>query len=406
MRFTYKAQKSSGEFYEGEREAADRFALARELKAMGETLIRASDAGAAKGAAAGLAGLIPFSGRVSIREHIVFTRNLAGMLAAGLTVSRSLSVLERQTRTPALKKVISGLAGRIGAGESLHQAFAASGGAFPPLLVAMVKAGEEGGTLAQSLLAVSEQLDRTYALQRKVRGALVYPAIVVIVMIAVGIVLFVKVVPQLTATFKDFNIALPLSTRAVIALSDFLQTHYLTGLIGILALALGAALVARSPQGKRAIDRMLLHIPFVAQLVRDANAARTGQTLSSLLSSGVEVRQALGITADVVPHALYKDALLRAREAVEKGEPMSGVFRANERIFPPFLSEMVFVGEETGKLSATLRDCAAFFEAAVEQRTKNMSVIIEPALMVIVGVAVGFFAVAMLNPIYSLMNSI
>ena len=405
MRFTYKAQKSSGEFYEGEREAADKFALARELKVAGETLISAFEA-KTRGPLLSAMRFGSFVRRIPMHEKIVFIRNLAGMLGSGLSLSRSLAVLERQTRRVRFKQVISGIAIRINKGESLSQALAARAAIFPPLVVSMVRAGEESGGLSASLFAIAEQLDRTYALERKVRGALMYPAVIFFVMIVVGVVMFIFVVPQLTATFKDFNVELPLATRMVIATSDFLHVHLLTGLAIAAALVVGGWVAAKSAQGKRSIDYALLHIPVVTPLVREANAARTARTLSSLLAAGVEVVGALQITADVLSNSLYREVLLASRAAIQRGEPMSGAFREREDIFPPLLSEMVAVGEETGKLSSMLKDTGLFFESEVEQKTKDLSTVIEPVLMVIVGAIVGFFAVAMISPAYSLMNSI
>lgn len=405
MRLRYKAQKSSGEFYESEREAADKFALARELRASGETLISAFEAGA-RASLFGAVKLVPFIGRVSMHERIVFVRNLSGMLGAGLALSRALSVLERQTRSAKFRNVISDIAGRIGTGESLSQSLSTHADMFPPLVVSMVRAGEESGGLSASLFAVSEQLDRTYALQRKIRGALIYPAVVFTLMAVIGVVMLIFVVPQLTATFTDFNVALPLSTRIVIAVSDFLQAHLITGILLAATLIAGLLIAAKSAKGKRAIDYALLHIPVITPLVREANAARAARTLSSLLSAGVEVVAALQITADVLSNSFYRDVFLAARGAIQRGEPMSGVFRSREDILPPLLSEMVAVGEEAGKLSSMLKETGVFFETEVEQKTKDFATIIEPVLMIAVGVAVGFFSVAMISPAYSLMGSI
>jgi type IV pilus assembly protein PilC len=270
----------------------------------------------------------------------------------------------------------------------------------------MVKAGEEGGNLSSSLFAVSDQLDRAYSLQRKMKGALIYPAIVISVMLLVGATMFVYVIPKLTSAFKEFSVELPLSTKIVIAVSDFMQARLLLGISIIVVVFGGLWVSARQPFGKRFIDFTVLRLPAIRSIIREANAARVAQTLSSLLSSGVEVVLALKITADVLPNTYYRNVLIEAGKAVEKGEPMSGVFRAHENILPPFLSEMVAVGEETGRLSGMLKETGVFFEAEVEQKIKNISTIIEPALMIFVGIAVGFFAVAMISPAYSLMDSI
>lgn len=402
MKFRYKAQKADGSFYEGEREASDKFALSRELRETGETLIYANET------APRLRGMnfrISF-GKVHIHDKVTFARNLGAMLAAGLSLSRALGVLERQTRNKKLRSIIADVAKNISTGASLSSSLAVFPQAFPAVMVSMVKAGEEGGTLENSLFAVSDQLDRMYLLQRKVRGALMYPTVVITVMIIIGVIMFIYIVPELTSTFKEFNVVLPLSTRIVIGTSDFLSNNLLLGIVGVAALAFGIYAAAKSPKGKRFLDFLLLRIPVISPLIRQANAARTGSTLSSLLSAGVEVVSALEITANVMGNSYYKEVLLKAREAIQKGEQISSIFRENEAIYPPFIAEMVAVGEETGKISQMLREAGGFFENEVEQKTKDLSTIIEPVLMVVVGSAVGFFAVAMISPAYSLMNSI
>ena len=406
MHLRYKAQKASGELYEAEREAADSYALARELRALGETLIRADEA-RLRGDASGSMRHAPlFFSRVSIHDKIVFARSLSGMLGAGLALSRALSVLERQTRNRRLKTITAALLSRIGRGESLSQALAEFPDVFPALVIAMARSGEESGNLAGALFGAAEQMDRVYLLQRKLRGALMYPAIVVCALIIVGVLLFIYVVPQLTATFKELGIALPLSTQVVIGTSDFFSAHALLALALLAGFFLALVLLARSARGKRGIDFALLRLPVIAPLLREVNAARVGHTLSLLLSAGVPVLSALEITAEVVQNVYYKAVLVEARGAVQKGESLSSVLRSNERLYPAFLSEMAAVGEETGQLSKVLREAGSFFEQEVEQKTKDLSTIVEPALMVVVGVAVGFFAVAMITPMYSLMNSI
>ncbi len=407
MLFTYKVQKADGTVYEGSREALDKFALARGVRSEGETLISAEPAeGKGGDLLLRLKALLPFLSRVSLHDKVVFIRNLGGMLGAGLTLSRSLAVLLRQTQSEKLKEIITDLSAKIASGGSLSQAFLLHPRVFPSVVIATVQAGEEGGNLARSLLSVSEQLSRSFALQRKVRGALIYPAVVIAVMCAVGLVMFVYIVPQLVLAFKDFNVQLPLSTRMIIAVSDIVQNHLVIGL------GVGAALIAlcvaglRNPRVKQVIDRVVLRLPVISVLLKEANAARMAQTLSSLLSSGVEVVRALDITEQVLPDGEYRVVLREAREAIQHGEPMSGVFRSHDELFPPFLCEMMAVGEESGKLAGMLKEAEVFFESEVEQRTKNLSALIEPALMVVVGVAVGFFAVAMISPAYSLMSSI
>ena len=404
MKFKYKAQKTDGTFYEATRDAEDKYALARELTAEGETLIFALEEG--EGGHFNVQSLFGFFRHVSIHEKVTFARNLGGMIGAGLPISRAFAVLERQTRKPKMKEVIVSLNRRIGTGESLSQVLASFPDIFPAVFTAMVKAGEEGGNLASALSSIADQLNRTYLLQKKVKGALLYPAIVMLVMVIIAIVMFVFIVPQLAESFKEFDVALPLSTRIIIGISDFLKEHTLLGFLVVIGTSIGAWVGAHSAPGKRFLDFLVLHMPIISPLVKEANAARTGTTLSSLLSAGVPIIGALEITAEVLGNTYYHGVLFSAREAIQKGDPMSTVFRDHEDIYPAFLSEMIAVGEETGKLSIMLKETGLFFESEVDQKTKDLSTIIEPLLMVVVGAAVGFFAVAMISPAYSLMSSI
>ena len=404
MRFKYKAQKKDGTPYEGIREATDRNDLYRDVQKEGEELISAFEF--LPQSRFGLGSLDTLLGRIKIHEKVIFARNIGGMLTAGLSLSRSLSVLERQTSNRKFKGIISELNTDVGKGAAFSEALGRFPRVFSALFIAMVRAGEEGGNLAASFKRLSEQLDRAYILQRKLKGALVYPAIVVCIMILIGIIMLIYVVPQLTDTFKDFGVDLPISTQIVVGASDFLRNNFWYALLILCASVVAFFFMLRNKHTRRLFDRGVLKLPVFSSLVQQANAARTARTLSSLLSAGVAVIPALEIATDVVSNSLYKEVLIRAREMIQKGDPISGVFREREDLYPPFLGEMVAVGEETGRLSGVLEEAGVFFEDEVDQKTKDLSTIIEPLLMVAVGAAVGFFAVAMISPAYSLMNSI
>ncbi|TSC67798.1 MAG: Uncharacterized protein G01um101472_307 [Parcubacteria group bacterium Gr01-1014_72] len=404
MKYKFKAQKADGSAYEGEREAPDKFTLYQGFRNAGESVL--------------FAGLVrervlfdwrrlgTVLSRVSYHDKIVFAKNLSAMLEAGLSLSRAFEVLIRQTKKKQLKKVIGALAESVKQGKQLSEALSLHPTVFPPIFISMVKAGEESGSLAKSLSALATQMDKMYQLSRKVRGALFYPAIIVTVMVIVGILMLIFVVPSLTATFKELKIDLPLSTRIVILVSDLLSQHTVTFLIGLVAFAGATFAASRTLPGKKAIDFIFLHVPLLSRLVRETNTARTAMTFSSLLSAGVSIINALRITGEVVQNVYYRAVLERAIVAIEKGNPIAKVFSESEPLYPAFLSEMISVGEETGKLPEMLHDVGLFYESEVEQQTRDLSTIIEPILMVIIGVIVGFFAVAMITPTYSLVNSI
>jgi type IV pilus assembly protein PilC len=408
MQFIVKATTKEGDTYEETIEAADRFAVYAAIRQRGDRVIAVKDMKAGGFFGRLFADFDPnalFQG-VSMDEKIVVTRNLAAMLEAGLSVSRALSVLERQTKNARLKKVFSAVSVEISHGATLSAGFAKFPGVFSSLLIAMVRAGEESGNVALSLRTVSTQMEKAHLLVKRIKGALMYPSIVLIAMVGIGVLMLIYVVPTLTATFKELGTELPPTTQFIIAASDFLVKNT------IVALGLGAAAVfgflsaLRTRPGRRVMDWVLLHTPVISPLVQETNAARTARTLSSLLSSGVDVILALSITRDVLQNHFYQQVLAEAETAVTKGEPFSQAFAKHEKLYPPLVGEMIAVGEETGRLSEMLVEVADFYEGEVEQKTKDLSTIIEPFLMIFIGGAVGFFAISMIAPIYSLSDSI
>lgn len=400
--YTYNATRKDGSHYEGSREARNRTALFSELRREGETVISVSE----RKHTFSVQSVLNSMQSVSMSDKIAFVRNLSAMIQAGLALSRALSILERQTHNKKFKSVIVSLNEEIQKGSPLHASLAKYPAVFSPLLVSMVRAGEETGGLAQALSVVAIQMERTHALVKRVRGALIYPSIVVLAMVGIGALMLIYVVPTLSSTFKELNVDLPVSTRFILSASDFLTQHTLQALMygaGIIAL-LWAAL--RTKRGKRTFEFCILRIPIIGGIVIETNAARTARTLSSLLSAGVSALPALSITRDVLQNSYYKEVLAEAGASVEKGQPLSGSFLRHEDIFPIIFSEMIAVGEETGQHSQMLLRVAEFYEAEVEQKTKDISTIIEPFLMLAIGGGVGFFAVAMISPIYSISNGI
>ncbi len=404
MKFKFKAQKTSGEVYEGELDVADKFALYHELKKEGAEVLVVVES------KENMVGNFSFSSLfkrgIGIHDKIIFARNLGSMITAGLSVNRALSVMERQAKNVRLAKLLSDLNADISRGVSLSDSMKSHQDVFPSIFVYMVKAGEESGNLGQSLKGVANQLDKTYSLQRKVRGAMIYPAIILSVMFVIGILMMIFIVPTLTATFKQVNATLPLSTQFVIGMSDFLKDHIIISLLIIGACVAGLLSIRKFKKGRQFIDFLVLRIPLISGIAKQSNSAQTTRTLSSLLSSGVDVVVAMRITADVIQNSFYKNILKSAEEDIQKGKTISSVFMGNEKLYPPFVAEMISVGEETGKLPEMLLQVAEFYEEEVDQKTKDMSTIIEPFLMVFIGIVVGFFAVSMISPTYSLVNNI
>jgi len=404
MKFTYKAITENGVRVEDTAQAADKFTLSRALKEKGYTLIDARESEETEGFS--MDRINAMLSRVKIQDKIIFAKNLSAMIDAGLSLSRGLSIAKRQTKNPRFKEVLTGVLGYVEKGGALHEGLAKYPKAFPSLFVAMVRAGEESGNLVNALGVIADQMQESYELKKKIRGAMIYPAIIVTAMIIVGILMLIYVVPTLTSTFKQLDVDLPATTQAIIIVSDFLIAHTILVLAAIVALVFGAITFARTPRGTRIIAYVVLRIPLIGMLVKKTNAARTARTLSSLLSSGVDIVEALSITREVLQNPYYKEVIADSEKSIQKGTALSTEIKKHETLYPILVGEMIEVGEETGKLTDMLTEVAEFYENDVKEATKNMSTVIEPFLMIVVGVVVGFFAIAMISPTYSLLNKI
>ncbi len=404
MLFTYKAKLKNGEIFEGTMESKDRFTLSRELRLRGDTPLSIIEK---KENVLNIDSLFQrFFGKVGIQELILFTKNLSEMLRAGLSLSRALSVLEKQNKNVTFNKILNDLAAEINSGGSLSIGLARFPNVFSKLFVSMTKAGEESGNLAGALSEVGLNLEKSHSLNKKVKGALIYPGVIISVMVVIGVLMFAFVVPTLAKTFKDLGTTLPASTQFIISLGDFFSNHLILSFVLIIVFVLGLIYLFRAEFMAKYFDYLVLKIPIINNMVKELNTARTARTMSSLLLSGVSISRSIEITEDVVQNIYYKKVLREAKEAIEKGSQFSSVFEKNTNLYPVMMSEMIQVGEETGKLSEMLLNIAFFYEEEIENKTKNMSTIIEPALMVLVGAAVGFFAVSMISPLYSVMNNI
>ncbi len=400
MKFSYTAISKDGKKYTNTMEATDKSAFYQEFRKVGDTLVVVEEAKDKKGFN------LSFGNRIKTIDKITFVRNIGNMLEAGLSLSRAINVIERQVTKPKMQATCRALTSSIAAGKSFHESLEMHPKFFSMLVVSMVKAGEESGNLAESLKHVSMQMEKTYLLNKKVKGAMMYPGVILTVMFLIGILMMIYVVPGLTKTFTDLKVDLPVSTQIILGISAFLQNYYVFAFLGFVALIVGFVYAIKTGPGKRALDFTVLKIPVISPIIKEANAARTTRTMSSLLSSGVDLLQAVKITGDVLQNTYYKEIMRRTEVVVEKGEPLSTIFGQETKLYPVFVGEMVSVGEETGKLATMLLGVATFYENEVEQKTKDLSTIIEPMLMVFIGGAVGFFAVSMITPMYSVMNNL
>ncbi len=404
MKFKYKAQNTTGSYVEDIADARDTFELAKILKEKDLNLISAKpmdNSGFSK-----FINSISTFGSVSTNEKILFGKNLSSMLEAGLPLSRAIEVMGRQSRNKKYKSVMESVNNSIKSGDTLSGAISKYPTVFSKLFISMVRAGEESGDLVGALGVVSTQMEKTHELKKKVRGAMIYPGVIITAMLGIGVFMLMFIVPTLTKTFTELNVELPKSTQFIIAISNAFQNNAILLILGLITFFILIFLGFKTQSGRKIVDGFFLKFPLFSTLVKEINSARTARTLSSLISSGVPYINAVEITTDVVQNSYYKKVLKKAAKNVELGLPVAKVFEENQKLYPPFVAEMIAVGEETGELGKMLMKVAVYYENEVEQKTKNMSTIIEPVLMIVVGAAVGFFALSMISPMYSLVENI
>jgi type IV pilus assembly protein PilC len=403
-KYLYVAKNAqTGETLTGEQVAENEHDLAQALRAAGALLVSTKEITERKEVHGKL-----FSGfkGIPLKEKMLFTRNLAVMVSSGLPIPRAIQNLSVQTKNKRFQLILNQVFVDLQGGMSLAEALSKHKGVFNELFVNMIAVGEVSGNLEEVLDILATQLEKDNDLLSKVRGALVYPAVILFAMTAVGILMLTYILPKITGVFKEMNVTLPATTLFIMAVSNFLIQHYLLVIILFIVLIFGTRWFAKTALGKRAFSKLYLYLPILGPIVVKVNCARFARIYSSLLSSGVPVLRALEIIERTLTNVYYRAAIHDAMEGIQKGTNLSDVLLRYPRLFPVLVPQIIQVGEETGKTESVLTRLAQFYEEEVSQITKNMSSIIEPVLMLIIGCGVGFFAVAMLQPMYSVLENI
>ena len=403
--YSYFAKSLKGEEKSGTVEAKNLQQLSRTLKEQGFILIKAEPQKTKK-ERKNLAFSLPFFGGVSLTEKLMFTRNLQVMISSGLPLPRALETLALQSKNKKFKKTLLEIREKVVKGNGFSDSLMDYPNMFSELFQNMVKVGEETGGLDEVLKILSRQMEREHELKSKITGALIYPVDIIMTMIGIGILMLIMVVPQLAQTFEELNIELPLTTKVVISLGTFLAENGILALIIIFAISFLSLLILRTKVGKRVIDTIFLKIPIISALVKKTNSANTIRALSSLIASGVPIVKSLEIVSGTLGNIYYKEAVLEVAEKVRKGEKLSLSFKPYQSIYPPIVFQMIEVGEETGETSGILAKLADFFEEEIGNSTKNLAAVIEPILMLIIGAVIGFFAISMVQPMYSMLGGI
>ena len=343
--------------------------------------------------------------RVSNREVVVFTRLFATMVSAGLPLVQSLNILAGQTDNKAFRKVIRDMVYDVESGDTLAGAMGRHPKVFSDLTVNMVAAGEAAGALDTILGRLSDFLEKNNALVRKMRGAMVYPVMILAVAIPAVALLMIFVIPTFQAMFDSAGVPLPLPTRVVIAASAVLKRYWWALLVAALAGIAMLARARRTSRGRLATDRFLLAVPILGDLLRKAAVARFTRTLGTLVASGVSILEGLEVTAKTAGNRVIHDAVMKSRASIAGGDTIAGPLEESGA-FTPMVVRMVEVGEETGGLDEMLSKIADFYDQEVDAALEALIAAVEPAMIVVLGVVVGGMIVAMYLPIFDMINAV
>jgi type IV pilus assembly protein PilC len=397
--YNYKAKDKNNQLVVGEVEATDERHAARLVRDRGLIVITI------RPVREGIFGIIKkLRERISSSDITSFTRQLSTMINAGLPITESLHILRNQSKG-AMQKVVATILAGIEGGESLSSALSKHKKVFSPTYIALIKSGEVGGVMDEVLARLADNMEKQQEFKGKVKGALIYPVIIVVGMLAVSLIMMIFVMPRLTSLYKDFNAELPLPTKILIGISSLLFKFWPLMILLFIALIYGFILYRKTPKGRRKIDELIFKIPVFGDLQRQIILTNISRTLSMMIGAGVSILEALNITAEVVDNVVISDALKDASKQVEKGFPIAFSFARHPDAFPYILSQMIAVGEETGKMEEVLVNISHVFEVESDEKVKGLTSAIEPLIMVLLGLGVGFLVIAVILPIYNLTSS-
>ncbi|MEK7061257.1 MAG: type II secretion system F family protein [Patescibacteria group bacterium] len=396
MRYYYKAKDKLGKRITGEVEAPSENEAAKLVRKKNLTPyhIRAVSESP-------FGFLRSFREKISIGEVATFTRQLSTMMNAGLPITDALMILRSQTKG-SMQKVVAQILTDVEGGTSLSLAFSKHTKVFSSTYIALLKSGEAGGVMDQVLLRLADNLEKEQEFSGKVKGALIYPAVVIVGMFAVALVMMIFVIPRLTSLYGEFNASLPVPTKILIGLSNFIIKFWPLFLILVGIFFSLYKSFRKTKSGKRKIDEMIFKIPIFGPLQRQVMLTELTRTLSLMVGSGVSILDGINITAGVVNNSVISEALIDAAKQVEKGFPVAFAFARHPDAFPFILSQMIAVGEETGKMEEVLTKVSHIFEVESDQKVKTLTSAIEPLVMVLLGLGVGFLVIAVILPIYNL----
>lgn len=402
MKFKFKAKTKTGGIKEGTIETANKEAAIDILQRNELFPLAVAEE---KGADLFTKTFFKYYDRVTDKELVVFFRQLATLIEAKVPLVSSLTAINDQTANKYFHKVIKEAINDIEDGLPFSDAISKHKDVFSVLSVNIIKAGETSGNLKSSIEYVANNIEKNYELTSRIKSAMMYPAIVLIVFFIIGFLVITIILPKLTQIIKDMDVDVPWYTKIVIAVGDFMSSYWWAVALIIIGFIVSVIYYLRTEKGKKEWDQIKIKLPVVGVIFRNIYISRFSENLSALLSSGIPIIRALKIVSSVVNNVVFEAVILKAAEEVKIGGNMSNVLGKSELI-PPLVAHMLKIGEESGQVDKVLVYVSKFYERETDTMTKNLSTLIEPVLMIIIGIAVGFMAVSILMPIYNIAGQI
>ena len=401
LTFEYTAHKAeSNEIIKADVQAENEKAAAKLLMAQGMFPI-SIDLKADKD----LMGKLGLGDHVGSKDRVIFTRQLSTLINAGLPLTQSLRTVSEQVTNKTLHEIVVQVVASVEGGQSLSQAFAAYPKAFNDVYVSLVAAGESSGSLDKALERIANQQEKDAAIVSKIRGALIYPVIVLVVIVLVLVFMLTTVLPQVGGLYKDLHQELPILTRVLLAISTFIQKGWLLVLIGLVGLGFALRNYVQTEQGRAMADGFKLNAPIFGKIYQKVYMARFSRTLGTMLESGIPMLEALRIVKNAIGNVHVEAVLEKAMSGVKGGKALSSTLENHEDTFVKLVPQMIKIGEQSGAIDSMLDRVATYYENEVDEEIKNISTTIEPVLMVVLGVTVGGVIAAILLPVYSLVGS-
>ena len=344
--------------------------------------------------------------RLSVKEKMLFARNLEVMIRSGMQILQSLEILKKQSKSRTFSKILDQLVLDIKNGHFLSAGLEKYRNLFGDFFINLVRVGEASGTLSENLKYLYEELKKKDELQKKVKGAMAYPIIIFMATVGITSIMIFFIFPKILPVLTSINVELPFITRVFIAISQFVIKYGIYAGLGLFGFFVFIWLILKVPKIRFVWHGSLISLPLVGNMVRSVNIISFSRTLGLLLRAGIQIVEALEITANTLVNLVYQKEILKVAEGVRRGDPMSKYFVENPRLFPPIFAQMVSVGENTGKLDESILFLAEYYEAELDESTKNLSTFLEPILLLVMGVIVAFVALAIITPIYKITQTL